>query len=105
MNPQLISPATLANWRSAPYNRWAFQHVRELIPSAEIANDPLGGEIAAGCVVLMQRMHGDAIARRAGSLGQHLAKLVVPLVGDADPVDGAEDNRLAGAEDHDTTAA
>ena len=40
MNPQLISPATLANWRSAPFNRWAFQHVRELIPSADIANDP-----------------------------------------------------------------
>src|SRR5260221_2123074 len=32
--------ATLANWRIAPYNRWAFHHVRELIPSAEIANDP-----------------------------------------------------------------
>src|SRR5882672_3103755 len=32
--------ATLANWRTAPYNRWAFHHVRELIPSAEIANDP-----------------------------------------------------------------
>ena len=32
--------ATLANWREAPYNRWAFQHVRELIPSAEIPNDP-----------------------------------------------------------------
>lgn len=32
--------ATLANWRSAPYNRWAFHHVRELIPTADIANDP-----------------------------------------------------------------
>ncbi|MFQ5566992.1 MAG: serine hydrolase domain-containing protein [Paracoccaceae bacterium] len=31
---------TLANWRKPPYNRWAFQHVRELVPSAEIANDP-----------------------------------------------------------------
>src|SRR5947207_10997632 len=31
---------TLANWRAAPFNRWAFQHVRELIPSADIANDP-----------------------------------------------------------------
>ena len=31
---------TLANWRTAPHNRWAFHHVRELIPSAEIANDP-----------------------------------------------------------------
>jgi CubicO group peptidase (beta-lactamase class C family) len=33
-------PATLANWRSAPHNRWAFHHVRELIPTADIANDP-----------------------------------------------------------------
>jgi len=31
---------TLANWRSSPFNRWAFHHVRELIPSADIANDP-----------------------------------------------------------------
>ena len=31
---------TLANWRSAPYNRWAFHHVREPLPTAEIANDP-----------------------------------------------------------------
>lgn len=32
--------ATLANWRNAPHNRWAFHHVRELIPSADIPNDP-----------------------------------------------------------------
>jgi CubicO group peptidase (beta-lactamase class C family) len=31
---------TLANWRSPPFNRWAFHHVRELIPSADIPNDP-----------------------------------------------------------------
>ena len=31
---------TLANWRTPPFNRWAFQHVRELVPSADIANDP-----------------------------------------------------------------
>src|SRR4051812_15148141 len=36
MKPQV----TLANWREAPYNRWAFHNVRELIPSAEIAHDP-----------------------------------------------------------------
>src|SRR5215831_863818 len=36
MNP----PVTLANWLSAPFNRWGFQHVRELIPSADIPNDP-----------------------------------------------------------------
>jgi len=31
---------TLANWRKPPFNRWAFHHVRELVPSANIANDP-----------------------------------------------------------------
>src|ERR1700683_5313053 len=28
---------TLENWQRPPYNRWAFQHVRELIPSARIS--------------------------------------------------------------------
>ena len=32
--------ATLANWRTAPHNRWAFHHVRELVASADVANDP-----------------------------------------------------------------
>ena len=36
MNPHV----TLANWRAAPFNRWGFQHVRELIPSADIPNEP-----------------------------------------------------------------
>ena len=27
---------TLANWRQAPFSRWAFQHVRELIPTAPV---------------------------------------------------------------------
>jgi CubicO group peptidase (beta-lactamase class C family) len=36
MTPQV----TLANWRTAPHNRWAFRHVRELIPTADIPNDP-----------------------------------------------------------------
>ena len=36
MNQQV----TLANWRAAPFNRWGFQHVRELIPTADIPNDP-----------------------------------------------------------------
>jgi hypothetical protein len=28
---------TLANWQRAPWNRWSFQHVRELVPSARIS--------------------------------------------------------------------
>ena len=31
---------TLANWRVSPFNQWGFQHVREIVPSADIANDP-----------------------------------------------------------------
>lgn len=34
------SQVTLANWRSPPFNRWAFHHVSELVPSAPIWNDP-----------------------------------------------------------------
>jgi CubicO group peptidase (beta-lactamase class C family) len=30
------SLVTLENWQRPPYNRWAFQHVRELIPTAAI---------------------------------------------------------------------
>ena len=30
------SKANLANWRTAPYNQWSFQNVRQLIPTANI---------------------------------------------------------------------
>ena len=30
----------LGNWRLPPYNRWAFQHLREIVPTAEVAEDP-----------------------------------------------------------------
>jgi CubicO group peptidase (beta-lactamase class C family) len=36
--PAPESQVTLANWRTAPFNRWAFQHVREIIASAAIPN-------------------------------------------------------------------
>jgi len=38
--PSADGQVPLANWRQAPFNRWAFHHMRELVPSAEIANDP-----------------------------------------------------------------
>lgn len=31
---------TLANWRLAPFNQWAFHHVREIVPTASIDNEP-----------------------------------------------------------------
>lgn len=32
--------ATLANWRTAPFSRWAFHNVREIVPSTAIGNVP-----------------------------------------------------------------
>ena len=71
----------------------------------EVADQPLGREVAPGRVVLVQGVDGDAVGGRAGGVRQPLAEQVVPLVRDADPVDRAQDDRLAGAEDHDAPAA
>ncbi|ETX03468.1 MAG: hypothetical protein ETSY1_47125 (plasmid) [Candidatus Entotheonella factor] len=38
--PRPDEQVTLANWRTYPFNVWAFHHVREIVPSADIANDP-----------------------------------------------------------------
>lgn len=38
--PKAGAQVTLANWRTAPFNVWAFHHVREIIPTADITNDP-----------------------------------------------------------------
>jgi len=38
--PSPDGQVTLANWRTAPFNRWGFQHVREILPSADIPNAP-----------------------------------------------------------------
>jgi CubicO group peptidase (beta-lactamase class C family) len=35
--PPLAARVTLANWRYAPFNRWAYLHMRELIPTANIS--------------------------------------------------------------------
>ncbi len=38
--PSPETQVTLANWRSPPFARWGFQHVREIVASADIANNP-----------------------------------------------------------------
>ncbi|HEV2937087.1 MAG TPA: serine hydrolase, partial [Streptosporangiaceae bacterium] len=50
MTPELMtgfppapeSQVTLANWQDPPFNRWAFKHLRELIPSHVIPAAPPG---------------------------------------------------------------
>jgi CubicO group peptidase (beta-lactamase class C family) len=62
-----MNQATLANWRNAPYNRWAFQHVREIVPSADIPNDPdrvaklPAAPSALGVEALLDRTDTDAL--------------------------------------------
>lgn len=38
--PPAAAQVTLANWRQAPFSRWAFHHVREVVPSAAIPRGP-----------------------------------------------------------------
>ncbi|MEM7060332.1 MAG: serine hydrolase [Pseudomonadota bacterium] len=38
--PAPEAQVTLANWRTRPFNAWAFHHVREVVPSADIPHDP-----------------------------------------------------------------
>ncbi|ESR23880.1 serine hydrolase domain-containing protein [Lutibaculum baratangense] len=38
--PEMAQQVTLANWRQPGFNRWAFHHVNEIIPSASIPSEP-----------------------------------------------------------------
>ncbi|MEP6337818.1 MAG: serine hydrolase, partial [Anderseniella sp.] len=38
--PASEDQVTLANWRTAPFSSWAFSHVREIIQTADIPNNP-----------------------------------------------------------------
>jgi CubicO group peptidase (beta-lactamase class C family) len=35
--PPPLERVTLANWQDAPYNRWSFHHLREVVPTARVA--------------------------------------------------------------------
>ena len=78
--PPAEGQVTLANWRTAPFSRWAFRHVRELIPTAEIPNDPASvrplpeapvpvpgfREMAESCDALLALHRGKIVAERYG---------------------------------------
>ena len=63
--PAPEAQVTLANWRTGPYNGWAFHHVREIVPSADIAHDPHG-------VVPFQTAPLDVTSARVVSKGKPL---------------------------------
>ena len=61
-------------------------------------------EINQWRVVLVQRVHGHAVGGCAGRLGQALAKGVVRLIGNADPIDSAKHDRLRLTKQHHSPA-
>jgi CubicO group peptidase (beta-lactamase class C family) len=54
---------TLANWRTSPFNRWSFQNVGELVPSARIT--AAGGDEAPAQDI--GALLGEKIATKSGS--------------------------------------
>ncbi|MGZ4477709.1 MAG: serine hydrolase, partial [Nocardioidaceae bacterium] len=80
---QRHASATAGNWQQAPYNRWAFWHLRELLPTQRVSrgagpvrvlpdradvHDVLGVEVSRhdGCRVtvadVLEETHTDAFA-------------------------------------------
>ncbi len=52
---------SLANWREGPYNRWAFQNVRQLIPTATIAGASESRPFASSEPVSLSEEISDSI--------------------------------------------
>jgi len=58
---------SLANWREAPFNRWSFRHVCEIIPTADIAHDahqarPLSVELVDTDKIRIRRAEGSVLS-------------------------------------------
>src|SRR5262245_25688732 len=72
--PTVDGQVTLANWRTSPFNRWAFHHVREIVPSADIPNDPATARDFASTPLHMEalRIHRDG--QRPLTLEEFLGK-------------------------------
>jgi CubicO group peptidase (beta-lactamase class C family) len=61
--PAPESQVTLANWQDPPFNRWAFRHMRELIPSHPIPAGP-----AAPLQAAARPLDDPAVAKLDGSM-------------------------------------
>ncbi len=70
---------TVRNWQAPPFNRWSFQHVRELIPTARIARD-------SGPAWLLPRYERDLGG--VGFATEHFGRLTVDELLDATYTDG-----------------
>jgi CubicO group peptidase (beta-lactamase class C family) len=71
--PAPQSQVTLANWRLAPFNSWAFHHVREIIPSADIPHDPDGVRALKAAPQDLDRLDVPTSDGKSTTFGQFLA--------------------------------
>jgi CubicO group peptidase (beta-lactamase class C family) len=63
VEPLPESRPTLENWLEPPGNRWAFRHVRELVPTARIAGQPASGADVTGADALVTPAVSDYLDR------------------------------------------
>ncbi len=61
--PESESQVTLANWQDPPFNRWSFQHLREVIPTQRISR---GTGPARDLAPLTDETLGDVVVHRLG---------------------------------------
>ncbi len=71
--PRPDTQVTLANWRTSPFNRWAFHHVREILPSADIPHDPANVQELPLRPAGLEDVRVSGVNGEALSLGQVLA--------------------------------
>jgi len=70
--PAQDGQVTLANWRQPPFNRWAFQHVREIIPTADIPHDPASARELKSAPQELDRISATMAGGKSTSFGQFL---------------------------------
>ncbi|MEO1493998.1 MAG: serine hydrolase [Pseudomonadota bacterium] len=79
--PAPDAQVTLANWRTGPFNAWAFHHVREIVPSADIPHDPAAvralGHAPMDTGDLRVAVDGDALGLDSFLAQTHTDGLVV----------------------------
>ena len=61
--PAPEAQVTLANWQDPPYSRWAFRHMRELIPSHPIPARAANSFSITGAVSTQARVSPPAVPR------------------------------------------
>lgn len=67
--------------------------------------NPMSGEVGDWSVVLVDCMEGDAIPGCSSGGGEEVTEVIVGFIGDTEPIDGAEDDGVAGATDDNPAAA